>query len=162
MIGVGNFIPCSHILTNMALFFNTLVFILIKKNGHTEWKHCHVTEMGLYLFVHASLPFWWDAMQTTIFLINHLPIPIFNQSFPFFLLYEGSPNYSFFRTFDCACFSHLRFYHHTKFQYHTTKCIFLGYNLDYHGSKCLHPSRKIFVACSMTYNELEFPYSSIF
>ena len=44
----------------------------------------------------------------------------------------------------------------------STKCLFIGYNPYHKGFKCLHPSGRVYIARSVTFNEAEFPYKSLF
>lgn len=135
-----------------------------QQNGRAERKHLHIVETGLSLLAQASLPFkfWWDAFVTSVFIINRLPTPILQNSSPFQCLFGRAPDYKFLKVFGCACFPYLRPYNSHKFQYRSTKCVFLGYSPFHKGYRCLCPSGRVYIARTVSFNEKEFPYSELF
>ena len=94
--------------------------------------------MGLTLLSHAAMPlkFWVEAFQTTIYLINLLPFAPLQFCTPVEMLSLKSPTYLHLQPFGCACFPYLRPYTKHKFNFHSTKCIFIGYNHGHAGYKC--------------------------
>jgi histone deacetylase 1/2 len=76
-----------------------------QQNGSAERKHHHLVEVGLTLLAQASMPlrFWDVAFQTTCFLINRLPSKVIQFSTPLEKLFGVTPDYSFLKTFGCAC-----------------------------------------------------------
>lgn len=98
-----------------------------QQNGVSEWKHCHITEIGLTLIFHAKLllTFWQEAFVATTFLINNLPSPTLYNTSSFEKLYHKPLNYSYLQTSYYSCFPYLRYYNKHKLAFHTTKCIFL-------------------------------------
>lgn len=58
--------------------------------GTAERKHRHVVETGRRLMVHASMPspYWDEAFQTVVFLINscHHPIQKIRVLYKFYLI----------------------------------------------------------------------------
>lgn len=66
----------------------------------------------------------------------------------------------FMKTFGCACFPHLRPYSNHKFDFHSNKCIFIGYSNDHKEYRCLHPTERVYIAKHVNFNELDFPYHS--
>ena len=129
-----------------------------------ERKHRHIVETGLTLLAQAKIPlsFWWESFHTASFLINRMPTPILNNLSPFTKLYGRKPNYHFLRTFGCSYYPFLRPYSKHKFNFHTQKCVMIGYSPIYKGYKCLDSSGKIYVARHVTFIESEFPYSELF
>lgn len=85
-------------------------------------------DMGLTLLAQSHLPpsFWVDTFLTSIFIINRLPTPTLDHVIPFTKLFGSSPDYTFLRTFDCACFPLLRPYTSPKLMFCSKWCIFLG------------------------------------
>lgn len=134
-----------------------------QQNGLAERKIRHITELGLSMMAHASMPltFWDEAFLTSVHTINRLPSPLLNNLTPYSLLYNKPPTYDYFRVFGCSCYPHLRPYNKQKFQYKSIKCTFLGYNSAHKGYRCLAPSGRVYVSCNAIFNESSFPYASI-
>ncbi|KAL5854234.1 hypothetical protein ACOSQ4_004036 [Xanthoceras sorbifolium] len=108
------------------------------------------------------LYFWYDYFQTSVLLINNLPSPMLKMKSPFEILFHRLPNYAFFKVFGCSCIPYLRSYSKQKFDFHTSKCLFIGYSLQQKGYRRLHPSGCIYVSRNFVFNESEFPYLSLF
>ena len=106
--------------------------------------------------------FWWEAFHTTVFLINRLLTPILSNISHFQKLFGHLSNYSFLRNFGCSCYPHLRPYNTHKLQFHSCKCLVLGYSSAHKGYLCLHPSSQVFISRNVIFNELEFPYIELF
>ena len=68
-----------------------------EQNGSIEWKHHHITEVGLTLLAHASLPikYWGEAFTNIVTIINIALSPIIKFDNPYHLLFKQHPNYSF-------------------------------------------------------------------
>ena len=132
------------------------------QNGLVERKHRHISELGLTLLAQAKLPikFWWDSFHTATHIINRLPTSILSMKTPYECLFHLQPNYPFLKTFGCAYFSFLRDYNHHKFDFHTSKCVFLGYSPLHKGYKCLHPLGKVYIASHVLFDEISFPFST--
>lgn len=94
-----------------------------------ERKHRHIVEIGLTFLHHASLPlsFWDFVFTTAVYLINRLPTTL-NFVVPYTVLFNKSPDYSFLRTFGCACFPFLRPYTTHKLDFRSQECLFMGYS----------------------------------
>uniref|UniRef100_A0A803Q7H8 Retroviral polymerase SH3-like domain-containing protein n=1 Tax=Cannabis sativa TaxID=3483 RepID=A0A803Q7H8_CANSA len=97
-----------------------------------------------------------DLVQTQVYLINRLPTPILQHKSPFETLYDKKPDYAFLKTFGTACFPCLRPYQSHKFQFHSVKCVNLGYSDSHKGYKCLSPTGRIYISRDVVFNELEF------
>ena len=63
------------------------------------------------------------------------------------------------KCFGCTCYPYLKDYNKHKFDYHSSKCIFLGYSPTHKGYKSLHSSGKIYIAKHVVFDESTFPYS---
>ena len=50
------------------------------QNGRVERKHRHIVETSVTLLAQASIPtkYWWQAFETTTFLINKMPTLVLN------------------------------------------------------------------------------------
>ncbi|KAM6584466.1 hypothetical protein CsatB_011468 [Cannabis sativa] len=130
------------------------------QNGRAERKHRHIVEMGLTLLAQAHMPlkYWWEAFQTSVYLINRLPTPILDHKSPFEAVHGKKPDYAFLKVFGVACFPCIRPYQAHKFQFHSLKCVNLGYSEVHKGYKCLTPTGKIYISRNVVFNELEFPF----
>jgi hypothetical protein len=93
--GIIHYLSCSH---------------AHKQNCPTKRKHRHVVEVALALLAQASMPlkFWDEAVTTATYLINRTPSKVLNFSSPMEHLFKQQPDYSFLRTFGCACWPNLR------------------------------------------------------
>lgn len=133
------------------------------QNGVTKRKHRYVVELGLTLLAQAHLPFkfWWDAFHTAVYHINRLPSATLHFDTPYKKLFNHKPDYNMLRCFGCCCYPYLRDYNRHKFDYHSSKCIFVGYSPSHKGYKCLHPSGKVYINRHVFY-ENTFPYSNIY
>ena len=122
----GEYRPFENYLRNNGITFQHSCPHAHEHNGKAERKHRHIVEMGLNLLAQASMPsiFWWEAFQTSVYLINRLPAPVLKLLSPLEKLNKRKPDYSFLKTFGCSCFPYLRPFQSTKFQFHTTKCVF--------------------------------------
>ena len=90
-----------------------------QQNGSAERKHRHIVEVGLTLLAHAHMPlkYWDEAFLTATFLINRIPSRVINFTTPLERLFKRKPDYSFLRTFGCACWPNLRPYNSHKLSF---------------------------------------------
>ena len=108
------------------------------------------------------LRFWDVAFQTACFLINRLPSKTIGNDTPITKLFGTQPDYSFLKTFGCACWPCLRPYNDKKLQFRSKRCVFLGYSSMHKGYKCLHiTSGRIYISRDVVFDETIFPYSEI-
>lgn len=104
--------------------------------------------------------FWKEAFHTAVYTINRMPTPILDNFTPIEKLLNQKPDYNFLKTFGCACFPFLRLYNENKLNFHTSKCVFIGYGDKHKGYKCLHNSGRVYSARHVIFNELDFPFVS--
>ena len=135
-----------------------------QQQGKAERKHRSIVEIGLTLLAQAAidLKFWWEAFLLAACLLNRLPTPVLKDLSPFECLFGYKPDYHFLKVFGCSCFPYLRPYNKHKLAFKTSKCVFLGYSPFHKGYKCLHPSGRIYIARSVTFDEHSFPYQQLF
>lgn len=95
--------------------------------------------------MHISL--WWEAFYTASFLINRMSTFVLNNHSPYQKLHHKLLNYDFLRIFGCACYPLLRPYNQYKLDFHSKKCLFIGYSL---------------YCYSFTFNKSYFNYSELF
>ena len=120
--------------------------------------------MGITLLAHAHIPlkFWVKAFKIAVYTINLLPASTLKFKSPFETLFNKQPNYMQLQPFGCACFPFLRPYNKHKFQFHSTKCVFLGYSCVQARYQCLHPSGRVYVSIHVQFNADEFPFPHLF
>lgn len=112
-----------------------------EQNGRFERKHKHITETGLTLLAHAQMPltFWWEAFHTATYLINRLPTPTLQHKSPFQVLFKKTQDYKSLHPFGCVVFPCLTSYNTHKLQFHSVKCMFIGYSENQKGYTCISP-----------------------
>lgn len=105
-----------------------------------ERKHMHIVELGLTLLAQANLPlqFWWDVFHNIVYHINRLPSTVLQFSTLYETLFKYKPVYNILKYFGYSCYPYLRYYKRHKLDFHTSKCIFVGYSSSRKGYKCLH------------------------
>jgi histone deacetylase 1/2 len=99
-----------------------------QQNGSAERKHRHIVDVGLTLLAHASMPlkFWDEAFLIVVFLINRLPSKVIDNGTTFFRIYNKHPDYSFLKTFCCACWPNMKPYNIRKLEFRSKSVSFLG------------------------------------
>ncbi|KAH9725329.1 retrovirus-related pol polyprotein from transposon RE1 [Citrus sinensis] len=154
------FRPLTKFLRNNGIMFRHSCPYTSIQNGQVERKHRHIVETALTMLAQANMPLklWWNAFETAAYLINRMPTQALGHISPYKKLYNNEPDYAFLKTFGCACFPYLRPYNQHKLQYHTTKCVFIGYSLQHKGYKCLDNTGIVYVARHVIFNENEFPF----
>lgn len=108
------------------------------------------------------LAYWWEAFHTAVYLINCMPITVLHGKVPFTTLCKKEPDYHALRTFGSTCYPCLRPYQSNKFDFHTQKCVFLGYSGNHKGYRCLSPSGRVYTSRHVCFNEQDFPFSTNF
>ena len=149
-------------LQNLGIDFRHPCPYVHQQNGKVERKHRSIVDIGLTLLARASmhLKSWWEAFQSTVYLLNQLLTPILDNNSPFEKLFNYSPDYTFLHIFGLACYPNLHPYNSHKFQFRTSKCVFLGYSPRH--NRCLHSSGHIYISYTIVFNETRFSYSALF
>nr|KYP50444.1 Retrovirus-related Pol polyprotein from transposon TNT 1-94 [Cajanus cajan] len=158
--GGGEFKSLSKVLIKTGIQLRESCPYTSAQNGRAERKHRHVVESGLTLLAQAKMPlhYWWEAFSTAVFLINRLPTQVIKNKSPYQQLFDKNPDYTAMKTFGCACYPCLKPYNQHKLQFHTTKCVFLGYSGSHKGYKCLNSTGRIFISRHVVFNEHHFPF----
>ena len=118
--------------------------------------------MTLLAQVNLPFKFWWEAVHTAVYHINRLPTPILKLLSPYEKLFKHKLYYSFLKCFSCLCYPFLRDFNRHKFDFHTSKCIFIDYSSSHKGYKCLTNSGQVHILKHVVFNESVFPYPNIF
>ncbi|KAB2595180.1 hypothetical protein D8674_030630 [Pyrus ussuriensis x Pyrus communis] len=119
--------------------------------------------MGLCLLAQSHLPqkFWVEAFTTVAFLIKQLPLHHLGSVSPYEKLFAKVPDYRFLKTFGCTCFPHLVPYNKHKLMPKSIPCVFIGYDNNYKGYRCLDvASGKVYISRNVQFDELTFPYNN--
>ena len=130
-----------------------------QQNGLVERKHRHLIETTITPLSQASLPssYLSFVVQSTMTLINLLPIATLGFSSPWYKLHGQHPDISSLKIFGCACYSFLKPYTKHKLNHRTTKCLFLGYSKGY---LCLDLlTHTLYTYKHVLFNEAKFPFS---
>jgi len=132
-----------------------------EQNGYVEWKHRHITNVGLTLLIGAFLPlkYWGEAFLSVVIIINTLPTLVLHNNNPYTKLFHKQPDYAFFKIFECACYPLTKPYNIQKFRLRWEMCLFLGYNNNHCGYICLSTISKRYVSRHVIFNEHDFPYT---
>ena len=162
LIGGGEYRAFTQFLNQCGIIFRHSCPYTHHQNGLVERKYRHIVELGLTLLAQAKLPFkfWWDAFHTAVYHINRLPSTALELLTPYEKIFKLKPDYIMLKCFGCICYPYLRDYNKHKFDYHSSKCIFLGYSPAHKGYKCLHSSGKIYIARHVVFDESTFPFST--
>jgi hypothetical protein len=108
------------------------------------------------------LKFWYEAFYTTAYLINRLPSWVINFISPFQKLFGSAPDYSWLKVFNCACWPHLQPYNTRKLEFHSKRCVFLGYSSSHKGYKCIDVTIGwVYVSWDVVFDENIFPFSQL-
>ena len=94
-----------------------------------------------------------ESVQTTFYLVNHIPTPLLSHILPYEILHGKSPTYSHIRSFGCLCYvTNLTPMH--KFDMCACRCIFVGYPLGQKGY-CVYDldTKKIFISQDVIFHE---------
>lgn len=94
-----------------------------QQHSKAKRKHRHIVELRLVLLSQANmlLTFWWEAFQTSVFLVKEMPFVVLLNDNPFHLLFLKQLDNMFLKSFGCACYPFLKPYNHHKFDFHTKK-----------------------------------------
>ncbi|KAH9753212.1 retrovirus-related pol polyprotein from transposon RE1 [Citrus sinensis] len=157
----GEYRAFTHFLNQCGIIFRHSGPYTHHQNGVVERKHRHTIELGLPLLAQAKLPFkfWWDAFHIAVYHINRLPSTALKLITLYEKIFNHKPDYSMLKCFGCTCYPYLRDYNKHKFDYHSSKCIFIGYSPSHKGYKCMHPSGRIYIVRHVVFEESTFPYS---
>lgn len=113
------------------------------------------------MLFHAHVPasYWVDAFISAVYIINRIPTKVLQDHSPYELLYSMIPNYTNMRTFGCLVYPYLRDYSAHKLAPCSIPCIFIGYNNQYKGYKCLDPTTsRVYITRHARFDEATFPF----
>lgn len=135
------------------------------QNGIAERKHRHIVELGLSMMFQSQVPLhhWVEGFFTATHLINMLHSSSLKNKTPHEVLHNQKPDYSYLRVFGSACYPCLRSYSAHKFEPRSLQCVFVGYNADYKGYRCLYPpTGRVYISRHVIFDEKLFPFTGKF
>jgi hypothetical protein len=108
------------------------------------------------------LKFWDKAFATTTYLINKTPSRVIGYVTPLQKLLQVELDYSQLKVFGCAYWSNLGPYNAQKSAFRSKQCVFLGYNPNHKGYKCLDVSSgRVYISRDVVFDETVFPFSKM-
>jgi hypothetical protein len=148
-IGISHLVSCPH---------------THQQNGTAEHKHRYIVEVGLSLLARASMPlkFWDEAFATATYLINKTPSRVIGYVTPLQKLLQVELDYSQLKVFGCAYWPNLGPYNAKKLAFRSKQCVFLGYNPNHKGYKCLDVSSgRVYISRDVVFDETVFQFSKM-
>lgn len=116
--------------------------------------------MARTLMASSCVPLNLEAVSTAIYLINRLPTPLLNWDSPYNKLFGSTPCYTDLCTFGCSCYPHLGNYFSNKLLPRSVECIFLGYNSQHKGYRCLNlKTSKVYISRHVRFDKTSFMYA---
>lgn len=107
---------------------------------------------------HVPTSYWVDAFSSAVFIINRLPTKQLDNRSPYELLYSRIPQYGNFKTYGCLVYPYLRDYSGHKLAPRSFPCVFIGYQTQYKGYKCLDPvTSRVYITRHARFNEVAYP-----
>jgi len=93
-----------------------------------------------------------------VYLINCMPSHTLHNSTPFTNLFKAEPTYSTLRFFGYACYPLLHPYNKHKLEFRSKQCIFIGYNSNHKGYRCMDPTTsRVYLSRNVVFDETLFP-----
>ena len=89
------------------ILYQTFYMDTPSQNGEAERKNRHLLETAQALSFKMYVPkhFWADAVSTTYFLINKMPLSVLNWATPYHQLFHNNPLFPIEpKVFGCTCF----------------------------------------------------------
>lgn len=132
------------------------------QNGRAERKHQHITETGLSMIFHASVPLTIgvEAFSTAVHIIKRLSSFVLQDKSNYEVLLSVLPAYDNFHVFGYRVFPCLRDYAANKFSPHSIPCIFMCYSSSHKSFRCLDPiSSRVYISRHAQFDEDFFPFS---
>ncbi|GKV02840.1 hypothetical protein SLEP1_g15229 [Rubroshorea leprosula] len=100
-------------------------------------------------------------MKCADYVINRVPLSPINMKSPYELMFDEKPNVRHFRIFGSICYVHVPDSQRNKFDAKARKCIFVGYDEQKKGWKCMDPiSHKFVVSRDVVFDEISSYYGS--
>jgi hypothetical protein len=87
---------------------------------------------------------------------------IIDYETPLECLFQTKPNYLALRVFGCACWPNLHPYNQHKLQFRSKQHVFLGYNNQNKGFKCLDVAEgRVYISRDVVFDETVYPFAKL-
>ncbi|KAG6492870.1 hypothetical protein ZIOFF_047838 [Zingiber officinale] len=128
-----------------------------QQNGVAERKIRHLVET-CKCWLHAknlSKALWAEGIKCAAYVINQVPLRSSNNKAPYELLFDAKPNVKYLRVFGSVCYIHVSDSQRSKLDAKAIKCIFVGYDEQRKGWRCMDPTtNKCVVSRDVIFDEI--------
>ncbi|GKV49234.1 hypothetical protein SLEP1_g55997 [Rubroshorea leprosula] len=135
----------------------------LQQNGVAERKIRHLAETCRSWSHAKNLPkeLWAKGMKCVAYVISRVPLSPTNMKSSYELMFGEKHNVRRFKIFGSICFVHVLDSQRNKFDAKARKCIFVGYDEQKKGWKCMDPiSHKFVVSRGVVFNQISSYYGS--
>ncbi|GJZ81594.1 retrovirus-related pol polyprotein from transposon TNT 1-94 [Tanacetum coccineum] len=132
-----------------------------QQNGRVERKHRHLLDTARALRLQANFPlqFWGDCILNATYLINKMPVKIFDWKTPYERLYGKPPTYDHLIVIGCLCYAANDKPQKDKFENRRVKSVLIGYPVNQRGYKLYNwETKEIFLSRDVVFEEHVFPF----
>lgn len=127
-----------------------------QQNGVCERKNRTVLNMARCLLFQGKLPsqFWAEAVNTSVYLLNRLPIRAVKDKTPYEAWHRVKPVVTHLKVFGCVCYALVPVEKRTKLESRATPGIFVGYSSNKKGYRVYDPiAKKVLVSRDVKFDE---------
>ncbi|KAG6470766.1 hypothetical protein ZIOFF_071844 [Zingiber officinale] len=128
-----------------------------QQNGVAERKIRHLVET-CKCWLHAknlSKALWAEGIKCAAYVINRVSLRSSNNKAPYELLFDAKPNVKYLRVFGSICYVHVSDSQRSKLDAKAIKCIFVGYDEQRKGWRCMDPmTNKCVVSRDVIFDEI--------
>ncbi|KAG7548326.1 Integrase catalytic core [Arabidopsis suecica] len=128
-----------------------------QQNGVAERKIRHLSETCRSWLHGKDLPkaLWAEGMRCAAYVINRMPLSPNNMKSPYEMVHGKKPTVKHLRIFGSVCYVHVFDSQRTKLEAKAKKCIFVGYDEQRKGWRCMDPeTHKYVVSRDFVFDEV--------
>ncbi|KAG7551025.1 Zinc finger CCHC-type [Arabidopsis thaliana x Arabidopsis arenosa] len=132
-----------------------------QQNGVAERKIRHLSETCRSWLHGKDLPkaLWAEGMRCAAYVINRMPLSPNNMKSPYEMVHGKKPTVKHLRIFGSVCYVHVFDSQRTKLEAKAKKCIFVGYDEQRKGWRCMDPeTHKYVVSRDVIFDEVSSYY----
>ncbi|CAA7020014.1 unnamed protein product [Microthlaspi erraticum] len=134
-----------------------------QQNGVAERKIRHLSETCRSWLHAKNLPkaLWAEGMRCAAYVINRMPLSPNNMKSPYEMVHGKKPTVKHLRIFGSICYVHVFDSQRTKLEAKAKKCIFVGYDEQRKGWRCMDPeTHRYTVSRDVVFDEVSSYYGS--